>query len=1148
MSPSQTDCPEQPEAITLKFSIEPHGKSHEVVVHRLVAHDECRSIFPILNKSERKGRFEKKRPIVDWRCLLTLRHRTIRGTKVNYGLPLLVLLAAHRDRADQEEAWVDVSRLHALFPHPVTPTRHAQISKKLRDHFPRERHPDDPDLLVENPDHLIVVEKGESKGQEDSTPAKCGLKKHVRVAFAPLVGNDAELSAEEFAVTWLIAAVEKVPKLLPLLKGTRLESARPRGEQPVPTPSTPALGVEPAVVKVETTEASHPTAKGLQTPSAPPTKDVAARARRGKPPAISAVPGFFGRMAELDVLQDFCAAKSGANTFVVTGMAGTGKTALVREFVAKAGRRLFGDDIEWVSGGTLTAELPRIAARYGWNAGASASPRECSAWLASALHDRRLLLVIDDLTKDAVDLGLVPAFSGLPRLIVTTQSRRLSSYLLSARVCGVGSWDRYQNRAYFEDALRTTLQDEELDALVDPFGRVPVAMRLLALAMHGRNDSTAHLQEHLETDPLGKLDVFAGGEFRAVGETFGRAYGRLDVWGKRMLVATAACAPSPTEEYILAAAGLDCHSEADHLATIEAREALATLADLNLLRDEASLGERRWKLESLVRLYGRSLPEAQGSMERHKSFVLSRISRTDDLAFIEEYFGYRSEERGHPALPDKEIDEALAAASFAVAQTEGGDAFDLLEAVGYRMIEFGREEELADALWPLKDLNIDDVRQAGLYAMLGACLMEIDAVGPTSRTASPPTMSPGRQEMKEMFENQRVDQPLTVARVAHSTTGKAAGTPEPAWTEADDGCAGAIGFLRKAAEHYRSLRLPLNHCIARLRLGLCYLQWKEEGGPWDNGARLDRAKALVVGACEELVEHGAARLALEALTRLMFVLDDEARLDDSGDVNDLLTAARERHSSAMRSRDDAWIDYRPERLFGLGCYEDALLVAQRNADALRRAGSREEWGVQCLVRGWMQVEVERFHEASLSFHEAMDALGPLQGGRAIYWVYACLAHEDISLMRSAESAQGPLSDHPWTLPFALGRLERMSGDSDADRLTAIAVQVQDAIKRYFERTTDSDGRSGWPAWLQGMIEKHRQLPEPDARFTEIGALCDFPRLRQSSVFGPPSIRSLLVDRKPTPRSLRICEPRVEPPSTNPQSDSGELCSTQNDET
>ena len=123
---------------------------------------------------------------------------------------------------------------------------------------------------------------------------------------------------------------------------------------------------------------------------------------------------FLGREEACAVLAD---ALRGDRAVLVTGEAGIGKSTLVREAAARAGRRL------WAGGGFATlAGMPYVALRIALGSPVTGGPAEVARRVEAAVGDGVLLL--DDLQwLDRDTRAVIPILAGRIALVVTSRGR-----------------------------------------------------------------------------------------------------------------------------------------------------------------------------------------------------------------------------------------------------------------------------------------------------------------------------------------------------------------------------------------------------------------------------------------------------------------------------------------------------------------------------------------------------------------------------------------------------------------------------------------------------------------------------------------------------------------------------------------------------
>ncbi len=131
----------------------------------------------------------------------------------------------------------------------------------------------------------------------------------------------------------------------------------------------------------------------------------------GATPVVD-VSHFVGRSMEMDAVRRALAREAEAVCVVVSGTGGMGKTTLAHHFVASEARALFPDGSAWIDATSLPSELGRVAQRFGWKRERMPTAEEAKQWLAHTLHDRRVLLVIDNAEADqATEICRSPAAS-----------------------------------------------------------------------------------------------------------------------------------------------------------------------------------------------------------------------------------------------------------------------------------------------------------------------------------------------------------------------------------------------------------------------------------------------------------------------------------------------------------------------------------------------------------------------------------------------------------------------------------------------------------------------------------------------------------------------------------------------------------------
>ncbi|MDY7232832.1 tetratricopeptide repeat protein [Hyalangium rubrum] len=343
----------------------------------------------------------------------------------------------------------------------------------------------------------------------------------------------------------------------------------------------------------------------------------------GGVPALE-VRHFLGRVDEFAALRE-ALTDDATPCIVVAGPGGIGKTSLVHQFVATEARALFAE-AAWLDASALTSELSRVAMRFGWKAEAHLrTVSEANRYLAQTLHEKPVLLIIDNVDPQHVNmnLGEIPVPGGRCRTLITTRAAILHEDLgKPAQALTLGLWDNKTCRTYLRKvaaALNTT-PDAELDALAQFVGNLPLALRLLARLLLRPGATPNRVLASLHSKPLYTLDSVAKGDDRGIAATLLASCEGLsqDQW--RVLHAMSACAKATCEPVVAAVAALPEQVVAN---------ALAELAQRSLI-DFSFDAPRRWGMHDLVRLFMINKPEAPEVSATHLSFVRTHLEAHKD--------------------------------------------------------------------------------------------------------------------------------------------------------------------------------------------------------------------------------------------------------------------------------------------------------------------------------------------------------------------------------------------------------------------------------------------------------------------------------------------------------------------------------------
>jgi tetratricopeptide (TPR) repeat protein len=358
----------------------------------------------------------------------------------------------------------------------------------------------------------------------------------------------------------------------------------------------------------------------------------------------TAVAHFLGRDAEMGALREALA--TGAVCVVATGLGGIGKTSLVRQFVATEAAAMFPGGSVWIDAMNLDADVARVCERFGYASDRRPKLAEAARFLAGALHDRRVLVVIDNVWPDKVDVAALPVVAGTSRTVLTSRAPALHELLgHEARPLVLGRWSEEICRAYLREVAPGlgSASDKDLDALAMFVGHLPLAVRLLARLLLRPGTTSARLLVRLNQEPLGTLDKVATGADRGVAATFKASYDALDEGQRVVLRALAACArvTSAGTVGLLATATAPADEEAPRSTATpwiagvagtgreEVGEVLADLAERSLVECVDREGGL-WTMHDVVRLFVRAQPETRQADEAHLALARAHVEAHRD--------------------------------------------------------------------------------------------------------------------------------------------------------------------------------------------------------------------------------------------------------------------------------------------------------------------------------------------------------------------------------------------------------------------------------------------------------------------------------------------------------------------------------------
>jgi tetratricopeptide (TPR) repeat protein len=415
------------------------------------------------------------------------------------------------------------------------------------------------------------------------------------------------------------------------------------------------------------------------------------------------VPSFAGRDDEMAALvAHLRAPEEKAVCVVASGIGGVGKTSLARQLVATLAPELFPDGAAWLDGRNLIAELARVSRRFGWPDANDPTPDQAKSFLANQLHDRPVLLVVDNLLDKGARAN-VPIPGGKCRTLVTSRATDVAQDLAApAATLRLEHWELDVCRQYLRDNVPrlTSEPDADLDALAAFVRGLPLALRLIvrALAVNIARTAKQHLAR-LRAEPLGALDNNSGPNDRGVAATFLDAYRALTPVGQSTLRALASCAQGSRAEIVAAVTGQDVPTTEDALTALHN----GSLADFR----QASPAP--WSLHDVVRIFTRSQPEASATDAAH-------------LAWVESHVEAHAAPVAHAKL-DEGIPEALTAFERLLASGDTKAAGRILYPTQLHLKRYGQYTvvvELIDRLLAVTPAS-DETNRPAWLGSLGVC-------------------------------------------------------------------------------------------------------------------------------------------------------------------------------------------------------------------------------------------------------------------------------------------------------------------------------------------------------------------------------------------------------------------------------------------
>jgi predicted MPP superfamily phosphohydrolase len=333
------------------------------------------------------------------------------------------------------------------------------------------------------------------------------------------------------------------------------------------------------------------------------------------------VPHFVGRDRELADLRVALEVSDQPVCVVADGLGGLGKTALVRQFVATEATRMF-DGSVWIDASSFDAEAARAARRFGLHAERRPTVPEAMTFLTHALHDQRILVVIDDVSDSGNELAALPLPGAKSRTILISRAVEIQTSLgRTGQQLSLGRWDIDACRTYLREVpwQHAGATDGELNDLANEVGRAPLALLLLSKLPQTTGKTPRDLLNRLRHQPVLVLEKVATGKDRGLAVSFQTSYDMLAEPDRDVLLALAACAQATDQSTVENVAdglvGRKPHTfreKVDHLRysrpwmlPSNVRRSLKDLAALSLV-DPVDGSSSRWMLHSALRTFVRA--------------------------------------------------------------------------------------------------------------------------------------------------------------------------------------------------------------------------------------------------------------------------------------------------------------------------------------------------------------------------------------------------------------------------------------------------------------------------------------------------------------------------------------------------------------
>ncbi|WP_420641625.1 BTAD domain-containing putative transcriptional regulator [Candidatus Leptofilum sp.] len=309
----------------------------------------------------------------------------------------------------------------------------------------------------------------------------------------------------------------------------------------------------------------------------------------------ASIPHFVGRASQQQAIVQTLQSDEVTAVQAIVGMGGVGKSTLAAQIAAQL-QGHFPDGVLWANAATSEpmSVLESWAQLYGYDFSAVGDVESMAAAFRSALADKRVLLVLDDVRSAARIRPLLPSGPNC-RVLLTMRDQDLAR-VLNAQVWSLQELSSENGRLLFRRILgeaRVATEPEAAAAICDELANLPLAVEITAQRLKSRPrrklaDWAARLRD--EKERLSLLTI----SDREVCASFALSWETLDRDLKRVFALLGLFA------------GRSFAAEAvAHIAEMDAyllEDKLYALVALSLLREE---GQTRYQLHPLLADFAR---------------------------------------------------------------------------------------------------------------------------------------------------------------------------------------------------------------------------------------------------------------------------------------------------------------------------------------------------------------------------------------------------------------------------------------------------------------------------------------------------------------------------------------------------------------